>query len=106
MPEIKILKRYKAAEDIFKALVDSFGLDIDIASNFLNSIPDSKLEPVHAEVLYNVAIEKEVCNGYKKRKALVLQKYTCKSCYAEIPGESKFCLECGSKLDWGDKLGV
>lgn len=30
-------------------------------------------EPVrHAKVLYNVAIEKEECCGYKKRKGLVL----------------------------------
>ena len=102
MAKIEITKRYKAAGDIFKALVDRFGLDIDTASDFLNSIPDSKMEPMHAGVLYNVAIEKEVCNGYKKRKALVIQKYTCSSCYTEIPGESKFCPECGLKLDWGE----
>lgn len=100
MAKIKITKRYKAAEDIFKALVDSFSLDIDTASNFLNSIPDSKPEPVYAKVLHNVAIEKEECCGYKKRKGLVLQKYTCSSCYTAIPGECKFCMECGAKLDW------
>ena len=60
-----------------------------------------ELEPVrHAKVLYNVAIEKEECCGYKKRKGLVLQKYTCSSCYTAIPGESKFCMECGAKLIW------
>lgn len=59
-------------------------------------------EPVrHAKILYNVAIEKEECCGYKKRKGFVLQKYTCSSCYTSIPGESKFCMECGAKLDGG-----
>lgn len=57
----------------------------------------------HAKVLYNVAIEKEECCGYKKRKGLVLQKYTCSSCYTAIPGESKFCMECGAKLIWRDE---
>ena len=60
-------------------------------------------EPVrHAKVLYNVAIKKEECNGYKKRNGLVLQKYTCSSCYTAIDGDSKFCKECGAKLNLED----
>ena len=69
--------------------------------------PTIEAEPVrHAKVLYNVAIEKEECCGYKKRKGLVLQKYTCSSCYTAIPGESKFCMECGAKLNWGNEDGA
>lgn len=53
----------------------------------------------HGKILCGVAIEKECCCGYKKRKGLVLQKYTCSVCLEEIDGDSKFCKECGAKLD-------
>lgn len=75
---------------------------VKITKHLIENAPTIDAEPVrHAKILYNVAIEKEECCGYKKRKGFVLQKYTCSSCYTSIPGESKFCMECGAKLDGG-----
>ena len=86
---------------------DNYVFGFDDAWKHIKDAPTIEAEPVrHAKVLYNVAIEKEECCGYKKRKGHVLQKYTCSSCYTAIPGESKFCMECGAKLNWENEDGA
>ena len=95
MNEIRIQKRLKSAEDVFRALVDSFGLDIDTASDFLNSIPDTKAEPVRHgrwEGLWNG------CCG--------IDQMHCSVCRHEIRytdgfkrGMPNYCPNCGAKMD-------
>lgn len=101
IPDIVEIKRLCASGQ-WIAKVDSGKILLhDTVAGETVCIGNTDAEPVrHAKVLYNVAIEKEECCGYKKRKGLVLQKYTCSSCYTAIPGESKFCMECGAKLIW------
>lgn len=55
MTKIRIHKRYKYAGDVFQALVEKAGWDIDTAVSFLNKIKDAKVEEVIRckECIYN-----------------------------------------------------
>lgn len=46
MAEIKLAKRIKYAADVYKELIERAGFPLDLASDFLNNIPDADAAPV------------------------------------------------------------
>ena len=65
---------------------------IRIALRCMENTPTIEVETVqHGRILYNVTV--------KKDGRYFLQPYTCSKCYEAILPGSKYCGECGAKMD-------
>lgn len=89
MTEIKLTKRIKYAEDVYKELTERAGFPPDLASDFLNNVPDADaVEVVHGRW--------ENYPGHIYRR--------CSLCKVEWEKprfniRANYCPNCGAKMD-------
>lgn len=104
MNEIKLIKRIKYAEDVYKELTERAGFPTDLASNFLNNIPDADaVEVVHGRWVeqwdYDYMQYFHFCSECGKG-ALTKEE----TMHDEVL--SLYCPNCGARMNGGEQNGA
>jgi hypothetical protein len=93
MAEIKLTKRIKYAEDVYKELTERAGFPLDLACDFLNNIPDADaVEVVHGRWEHKFYPTVWYDPGEPP-------EWVCSVCQDRAYNTYDFCPNCGAKMD-------